>query len=547
MSRSLYAGASGLLAHQRKLDIVANNLANLNTTGFKSSRILFSDLLYQKVVNEANPIGDTFGGRNPAQLGNGTKVSQISRRLEQGTLQSTGEQYDMAIVGKGFFTVSDGSRNFFTRDGAFTVNRDGFLTTSSGLLVQRTGSLGDPSPEVVGYQTPGSGAIRVPLGKATQGGLTKTGSLTGNLPSTATGPRIQVGTSNAPFEAGGSAATAATLLNALDTNTTDYVAGDQIRISGNNADGSPFTVDLAVDGTTTLGDLVTAINAAITGATATLDAAGNLVLTDDVAGESSTFLNLVDVAGNTGGTDFLNHDLVTSVTGKFGDKFTTTVQIFDEQGQSRDMTVVFQKMTSKTWDATFSLAGSSDTLTDNMVSGIEFNDDGTFRRVTGTGDGDSDITIDFELLSANQTIKFDFRDMSHNPGNFSSFIEQDGFPRGVLFSFAVSPDGILEAVATNGVRVPLAQLAVASFRNENALSAVGNNLFEDTIASGAAQIGPGMTNDRGQIINGNLEQSNVDIAFEFTQLIVAQRGFSANARTITVTDDVLQELINIVR
>lgn len=547
MSRSLYAGASGLLAHQRKLDVVANNLANLNTTGFKASRILFSDLLYQKVVNEANPIGDTFGGRNPAQLGNGVKVSQITRRFEQGTLQSTGEQYDMAIVGNGFFTVSDGSRNFFTRDGSFTVNRDGYLTTASGLLVQRTGTLGEPSEGVVGYQVPGASTIKIPLGKATKGAVTKNASFTGNLPSSATGPRIQVATSNAPLLEGGSAATLSTLLNDLDSNSTDYVSGDQIRIAGSGADGTPFSVDINVDGSTTLGDLINAINAAITGATASLDSSGNIVLTDNAEGTSQTRLVISDVTGNTGQTDWLSHDMLTTVEGKFGDTFTTTIQIFDEQGQTHDLVVTFQKMTNRTWDATFSISGSGDSMLDNRVSGIEFNDDGSFRRITGSGTGDSRITIDYEILSSNQTIQLDFRDMSHNPGNFTSFIEQDGFPRGVLFSFAVSPDGVLEAIATNGVRVPLAQLAIASFRNEQALSAVGNNMFEDTIASGAAQIGPGMTSGRGQILNGNLEQSNVDIAFEFTQLIVAQRGFSANARTITVTDGVLQELINIVR
>ena len=90
-------------------------------------------------------------------------------------------------------------------------------------------------------------------------------------------------------------------------------------------------------------------------------------------------------------------------------------------------------------------------------------------------------------------------------------------------------------------------LAVASFANPNALEAVGNNYFQQSISSGEAALGVGASGNRGQIMGGQLERSNVDIANEFTQLIVAQRGFSANARTITVSDEMLEELTNIIR
>jgi flagellar hook protein FlgE len=547
MSRSLYAGASGLIAHQRKLDIVANNLANLNTTGFKTQRILFSDLLYQKVINEANPIGESFGGRNPGQLGNGVRASQVNRKWDQGTLQSTGEQYDMAIVGEGFFVVSDGRQNFYTRDGSFTVNRDGLLVNGAGMLVQRLGSYGDPTDTTVGFQTPGSTSIKIPLGKTTLGARTVNGTFSGNLPLTATGPRVNVMTSNQPLMAGGTAATATTLLNNLDTNEADYVAGDFIRLSGANPDGSVFSFDMPVSGTTTVGDLINSINATMTGVTATLSTAGNIVLTDDATGASKTALNLADVNTNTGATSFDTHDLRQTTVGKAGDIHTTTVQFFNEQGQAQAMVVNFQKQSGKVWDATFSLSEANGTMVDSVVRGIEFNDDGTFRRVNGVGTDGSTIEIDFDDLAENQRINLDFSELNHNPGTFSSFFDQDGFATGVLFAFAISPDGTAEAISTNGVRIPLAQLAIADFKNENALSAMGNNLYVDTIASGSPQVGPGMTAERGQVLAGNLEQSNVDIAFEFTQLIIAQRGFSANARTITVTDNVLQEMINIVR
>lgn len=165
MSRSLYTGASGLLAHQRKLDIVSNNLANLNTIGFKSQRINFSDLLYQTINTATGSSDPRFSGTNPAEVGNGVRVSQTSRRLEQGVLQATGEIFDFAIVGGGYFAANDGIQNLFTRDGSFTINSNGYLASATtGYLIQRYGSLGEPSASGLGFQIPGDTGIKIPLG-----------------------------------------------------------------------------------------------------------------------------------------------------------------------------------------------------------------------------------------------------------------------------------------------------------------------------------------------------------------------------------------------
>jgi flagellar hook protein FlgE len=186
-------------------------------------------------------------------------------------------------------------------------------------------------------------------------------------------------------------------------------------------------------------------------------------------------------------------------------------------------------------------------MVDSTVTGIEFNDDGTFFRINGTGIGNSELEIDFDSIADNQTIKLDFSKLAHTPNNFETFFEQDGFKSGVLKSVNVGGDGLLEGLATNGVRIPIAQLAIAGFVNEQALLSEGNNLFSETLNSGSAIVGKGLTGSRGQVVLGNLELSNVDIAYEFTQLIIAQRGFSANARTVTVTDQLLEELTGIVR
>lgn len=549
MSRSLFAAATGLLSHQRKLDVVANNLANLNTTGFKAQRILFSDLIYQTLSSGSGTGGDErLAGTNPSQIGNGVRVAQVSRRFEQGVLQITGETFDYALDGRGFFTASNGVQNFFTRDGSFTLNSNGYLTVAgTGMLVQRTGTLGEPTESQIGFQTPGDNSIKIPLGNTISGAATQEASFSGNLPANAQGPATEILTSLEPFESSGVAATSATLLNALDTNSVDYVAGDSLNVSGTNVDGSTFSGSLAVTAATTLGDLVTYINTLLTDSNAALDASGNLVITADQEGDSALALSLSDASGNTGTTDFDATELRVSTEGKDGDIVTTNVQIYDERGQAQNLTAQFQKQDNNTWDLTFSLANNVGVFVDNEVRGMEFNDDGTLRRINGSGIGGSQIEIDFGSIATNQIIDLNFSELTHTPADFGTFFTQDGFPTGILKNVSVSSDGVLEGIATNGVRIPIAQLALASFINEQALLSEGNNMFSETLASGQAQIGKGLTAGRGQVIGGNLEQSNVDIAYEFTQLIIAQRGFSANARTVTVTDNVLEELTNIVR
>lgn len=137
--------------------------------------------------------------------------------------------------------------------------------------------------------------------------------------------------------------------------------------------------------------------------------------------------------------------------------------------------------------------------------------------------------------------------MTSVAGDSSISSEQDGFASGVLSSVRVGSDGVIEGIASNGRTFPLAQLAVASFSNAEALERSGQNYYAQSLASGEVELGTALQLGRGAIRSGQLEGSNVDIALEFSRLIVAQRGFSANARTITVTDEVLEELNSLVR
>ena len=228
------------------------------------------------------------------------------------------------------------------------------------------------------------------------------------------------------------------------------------------------------------------------------------------------------------------------------------LQIFDSKGTSHTLNLTFVKLAGNpdSWTVLASVSA-----TEGSVSGtlgpLTFNTDGSLATA-----GNMSLTFDFGKsgASAGQTIAF-------NPGTLKGFagltefagsstaaaINQDGFSPGVLSSVSISKDGIISGVFTNGKVTPLAQLAIATFANVGGLSRDGNNLFSETGQSGQALIGAGGTAGRGSVQQGVLEQSNVDVAQEFTQLIVAQRGYEVNARTVSVSDTVLQDLTQIIR
>ncbi|MFK7765607.1 MAG: flagellar hook protein FlgE [Mariniblastus sp.] len=546
MTQSLLTGASGLLAHQRKLDVVANNIANVNTNSYKTQRSLFSDLIYTDRLPARGP-SDNFGGVNPQQIGNGVSVAQITRKFEQGVLTSTGEDFDFAIQGDGFFMVS-GEQPSFTRDGSFGIDGRGYLVDpATGAFVQRFGSVGEGSDTAPAYQVAGDNRIAIPLGASIPGRETSIATMVGNLPSNATPPLREVLTTSSPFEAANVAATAATLLNDLDLNAADYEAGDEVEFIGTNADGSSFSASLPVGPATTLGDLVDAINAEIVGATLEISPTGNLVLSADVTGEALLSLSLQDAGGNVGSTEFSDAVFVVETEGKDGDKVEASVQVFDKRGQAHAVQLELEKKDSNVWDATFSSASDSLTMVDGLVASIIFQEDGTFQTINGTGEGDANIEFSIDSLSEVQTVSLDLTGLTHRATSYSAGFDQDGYPPGNIVAIDSTAEGVLTGLASNGVRLEIAQLAVANFSNNQALENVGGNYYTQTVNSGEPVIGFSNSGSNSEVRGGQLESSNVDIALEFTQLIIAQRGFSANARTITVATEILQELNQIFR
>ena len=637
MGSSLLSGVSGLRSHQRLLDVVANNLANINTPGYKSSRVEFADLFSQTLDTGAASTS-TLGGRNPIQLGMGVRTSGIEMNFEQGSLSSTGRTYDVAIEGDGFFALTDGVQNYYTRVGTFDVDSNNHLV-----------HLG------TGYNVlDGQGSvISIPKNVTLPGQETGSVDLVGNLDASASGPLAEVMTTNAvlltdaatitgsasgPFAlADGSSLTVtanehglpqtfvfssaqttaqevADVINAtayafhaeardgrlvlksdtttsasslqvadvsgtpstvlglstdpitkiadgttdlrdLSSNVRDYVAGDAINIAGFDFDGTrvsgDFTFGSANDGTT-LNDLLARIDEIFPGCTSSIDAAGNIHLSARTEGDTNLSLTLADVDGDTGATTWSNHSFQTTTAGGLGATRSTSIKVFDQMGGSHVLTVLFRKEAANEWSATASI--TEGTLLDDRIDGIRFGEDGSFSQIVGTGIGDPGFEIRFDGIASPQTVQLElgtsggFDGLTQYGSGFSAAANgQDGFGPGSLKAISVKADGTIQGNFSNGKITDIARLQVATFSNPAGLLKHGDNLYLPGANSGAAVVGVATTGGAGRISASSLESSNVDIALEFTRLITAQRGFQVNARTITTTDQIMQELANLIR
>lgn len=546
MPNSLLTGVSGLVSHQRMLDIVGHNIANANTHGFKSQRILFADSLYESVSPASSGGDEGTGGINPTQIGGGVKIASTDRKFTQGTIDNTGNALDFAFSGDGFFTVSDGTSQFYTRAGAFSLDGDGFLVSPQGMYVQRFSSVGEPEGTTPGFQVPGDNRIQVPIGAPIQGVITEEMVVTGNLDASAEPPRAQQLTAANPFTAGGANASTATLLNDLDTSTAPFQAGDQILVTGLTHLGADVNASVPVDGTSTIQDLLNAIDAAYPDSSVAL-VDGRLQMTANDTGSSQLSITLRNETTNQGEIAFPTHR-TDVLTGKGPDVQTTLVRFYDEAGGEHEMKLSFEKRTDDEWALVASVDPDSGTMVDAEISPIEFSDSGILTNV-----GDPSVTVQIAGIARPQTIALSFGDaddarrLTHFDTKASLTPDSDGSAPGVLTGMKVEQNGAVLGIASNGKTFDLAQLSIALFRNNQGLDAEADNLYRETTNSGQAEIGFAGAGGRGIIRGSQLEASNVDMALEFTKLIIAQRGYSANARTITVSDEMLEELTNIIR
>jgi flagellar hook protein FlgE len=269
MSFALSAGVTGLQAHQKMLDIAGNNLANVNSTAFKSSRITFSELLSETIKKASQPTANV-GGTNPQQMGSGVGVSGISPNMSQGNIVNTGNPLDVAIEGEGYFVVNDGERDLYTRAGAFAVDEESILVDpSTGFRVQRIGAEG----EIDGFQAPGDSNIHVPYDVSMPARATSHVVVSGNLSADGSMAAVQTNkiTSNVAYSYDdGTVAAETTEIDQLDqfsggSETDGQLGAGQsgtIAVSGYHPDGTEFSSGLTftVDSGTTLGDLIDHLN-----------------------------------------------------------------------------------------------------------------------------------------------------------------------------------------------------------------------------------------------------------------------------------------------
>jgi flagellar hook protein FlgE len=433
MMRSMFAAISGLKNHQTFMDVVGNNIANVNTTGFKQSRVTFQDILSQTVRGASGPQGGR-GGVNAEQIGLGVITSGIDTIQTQGTLQSTGKSTDMAIQGDGYFVMSDGKQQFFTRDGAFDLALDGTLASaSSGLHV--LGWQANPITGVVNTAVAPTN-IAVPVGAGMTGKPSTTLNINGNLDSNTLAGAIAAG-------------------------------------------GAPVTISSTA-----------------------FDSQGNSIPVD-----------LIFTKGATANTWSVLAQTITTpaVAAAVGPPVVVAVP------------AVWSPITGTPATVTFSASGKIATGGTVVLSMVSTNGTTTPQPVT------LDLSQMTQLASA--------------PSDLSS--GTDGASAGTLTSFTVGQAGDITGVYSNGYKQPLGQIAMASFSNPSGLMKTGGNLFASSANSGTANIGTPDTAGRGQIATGFLEGSNVDLAQQFTNMIMAERGFQANSRVITTSDEILQDLVNL--
>lgn len=421
MLQALLAGVASIKAQQTRMNVIGNNLANVNTTAFKGSRVTFQDMIAQTVRGASRP-NETLGGTNPIQFGLGVLISGTDINGEQGSLNATNRPTDLALQGNGFFMVSNGQRIVYTRDGSFDVDAEGNIVHRS------TGE------RVLGWTAD---------------------------PATGTFDEQQV------------------------VGATNYLT-------------VPLGLRSAVQVTTA----------------ATF--AGNLDANEPVTG--APLPALTDPAWRT-----------------------TAVRVFDSQGSAQDITMHFIKSATNEWTWQASAANGT-----TVAGGGTLTFDGDGNLVSGSP---STITITPAGGGAPAfPVELDFGRMVQlsNETTIQS-AGQNGFPPGSLQGFSIGVDGTITGLFTNGLTRPLGRIALAIFPNSNGLERMGNNMWRGTDNSGLPVVGSAKTGGRGSINSGFLEQSNIDIGNEFTELIITQRGFQANTRVVTTVDEMLQDLINMKR
>ncbi len=559
---SLFAGVSGLRNHQSMMDVIGNNISNVNTIGFKGSRVTFSDTFNQFVKAGTNPTTDT-GGTNSFQVGLGSKVNSIDRNWNQGTFENTGINTDLALQGQGMFVMKSNGTTYYTRAGALTFDAKGNLVSpQNGAVVQGKVASSD------GVIPPGNNLedIKIDTNMKLPAIATTNISWGGNLKSNSSLTRSE----NVLIKGN------------LNSN---MVVGDTITRSTTvyNDYGDPYTLNItytktaAADPTATPPsygqfsmnyDVLDANNTSIFAAPpATIpnlnfinDGSGNIVL--DAASQTASKFAVNDA---TTGLSFdvdataITDNQSTSTVGVSADNNRTpnivsgSVTVYDSLGTAHQVTLKFTKVGDNQWAWVASVPGQ-DTKSGKVASSagtIIFNSDGT---IDPTNIQPQNPTLSFDPNSGANTLNVALNLGSGFSGvtqtsasSVVSALLQDGSPSASLSNINIDQYGNIVGIFSNGSSKDLAQIMVATFNNLNGLISVGDNMYSAYANAGTPRIGALGEETGTTVQSGALEQSNVDLSQEFSKMIVAQRGFQANARVVTTADSLLQEITNLIR
>lgn len=501
MMRSMFAGVSGLKAHQIRMDIIGNNIANVNSAGYKSSRATFQDMLSQTLRAATAPTANR-GGTNPHQVGLGVTLGSVDVKHTQGNTQSTGYGTDLAIEGDGFFILGHGENRVYTRAGMFGLDNG----TEGNLVSLVNGQ------RVLGYKADLDGRIDL----------------------------------NAPLES----------LYISASDTISPRATNNVIFSGN------------LDNRYSTGE----------------DVRRTVQVFDSRGREQTLVVDLKKLEGNAWEWDaswLLISDAIPTHNAPIENngEYTVVGTTGSYELQASDGTVVATSSDKRIWEVEYpgpikrefefetALADDAKVKAAAVEGSLFFTSE--YSLTDGTGGNpviaDAQREIDFNLdgsysgvpvntiqlkpeFSDQLEIVLDFSDFTQYADTFTGkFMYQNGYTNGALESYAIDQNGTIIGSFSNGLTRALGQVALARFTNPAGLQRAGSTMFVDTPNSGAAQVGAGGQPGYGTIAPSSLEMSNVDLSEEFTDMIVTQRGFQANSRIITSSDEMLQELVNLKR
>jgi flagellar hook protein FlgE len=492
MIRSMFTAINSLYVHQQYLDVISDNLANVNTPGFKSSYMSFKNQFAQTLSSGAAPT-TSLGGTNPIQIGLGAVMGTVSPIFTSGALESTGRTLDLAISGDGFFVYNYGETPYYSRDGGLQMDSEGYLVNGStgarlqGWQADMTTNTLDTTGAMTSIKIPIDSSVALQTTKAT---------ITGNLDAS---------------------------LNYVDPSwTVDTTTGSRVMVAGDDPLGSYSTTFGIYD---SLGNMQTVTLTFVRVSSTGSGNSGSSI--SGITDGSPTQYWTVHLTGLSGSatsistTDASSVDLLSLMTAGSG------VDVSDP-----DFYTYYPALQVSTGDPSYTPIGA-----------LKFDENGQV-------DYDSQvvsINIGGAVGADTRTVTFDLSALTAlNADSSVAASDQNGLPGGSLSGFTISDtDGTIYGTYSNGSQRVIGQVAIATFSNPSGLNRIGDNMYSVGLNSGLARIGTAGSGDKGTIASGYEEASNVDMSREFANMILAQRGFEASSRIITTSDEMLQQLVNL--